>query len=220
MIKVSYVYRSLLWPFFLFFILLVVSLFVYSLVEDYKEKIEKNYHLQLAEVDTLYNEINDIKDKIELVNVYFERFQFVKGSGYLNNQSRVNWIDGLIELASVYGVRGVTFNFSSRDMLDSAQQPSLAPFLEVVQREYLDIEGEFQHEVDVFNFVTDIVQKVNRLAVLESCNLISLNQKNQYGLTGSYYTFQLDKGNVAIKCRFNFLALNVPKVTSTSEIQP
>ena len=177
MIKVSYVYRSLLWPFFLFFILLVVYLFVYSLVEDYKEKIERNYHLQLAEVDALYNEINDIKDKIELVNVYFERFQFVKGSGYLNNQSRVNWIDGLIELASVYGARGVTFNFSSRDMLDSAQQPSLAPFLELVQREYLDIEGEFQHEVDVFNFVTDIVQKVNRLAVLESCNLISLNQK-------------------------------------------
>ncbi|OYY24492.1 MAG: hypothetical protein B7Y68_03315 [Thiotrichales bacterium 35-46-9] len=105
-------------------------------------------------------------------------------------------------------------------MLDSAQQPSLAPFLELVQREYLDIEGEFQHEVDVFNFVTDIVQKVNRLAVLESCNLISLNQKNQYGLTSSYYAFQVDKGNVAIKCRFNFLALNVPKVTSTPEIQP
>lgn len=220
MIKVSYVYRSLLWPFFLFFMLFVASLFVYSLIQDYKNKIEQNYHIQVAEVDYLYNEIKDIKDKMELVNAYFERFQFVKDSGYLNNQSRVNWIDRLVELSALYGVRGVTFNFSSRDMFDSEQQSRLVPFSEVIQREYLDIEGEFQHEVDVFNFIKDIVKKVNRLALLESCNLISLNQKNQYGLTGSYYTFQVDKGNIAIKCRFNFLALNVPKVASTSEIQP
>lgn len=220
MIKVSYVYRSLLWSFFLFFMLFVASLFVYSLIQDYKNKIEQNYHIQVAKVDSLYNEINDIKDKMELVNAYFERFQFVKDSGYLNNQSRVNWIDGLVELSALYGVRGVTFNFSSRDMLDSEQQSRLAPFLEVIQREYLDIEGEFQHEVDVFNLIKDIVKKVNRLALLESCNLISLNQKNQYALTSSYYTFQVDKGNIAVKCRFNFLALNVPKVASTSEIQP
>jgi len=220
MIKISYVYRSLFWPFFISFMLLIVCLFFYILVEDDKQKVEQNYHVQVAEVGALYNEIKEIKDKIELINTYFDRFQFVKDSGYLNNQSRVNWIDRLIELATVYGARGVTFSFSNRDMLDSAQQPRLVPFSEVIQREYLDIEGEFQHEVDVFNLITDIVKKVNPLAVLETCSLISLNQKNQYGLTGSYYTFQLDKGNVAIKCRFNFLALNVPKVTSTSEIQP
>lgn len=220
MIKVSYVYRSLLRPFFLFFMLFVASLFFYILIQDYTNKIEQNYHIQVAELDSLYNEINDIKDKMELVNAYFERFQFVKDSGYLNNQSRVNWIDGLVELSALYGVHGVTFNFSSRDMLDSAQQSRLVPFLEVIQREYLDIEGEFQHEVDVFNLIKDIVKKVNRLALLESCNLISLNQKNQYNLTSNYYSFQADKGNIAVKCRFNFLVLNVPKVASTSEIQP
>lgn len=220
MIKVSYIYRSLLWPFSLFFILLVASLFVYSQIQGYAKKVEQNYHIQVAEVDSLYNEINDINSKMELVNAYFERFKYIKESGYLNNQSRVNWIDELIDLSALYGVRGVTFNFSSRDILDSAQKSRLEPFIEVIQREYLDIEGELQHEVDVFKLIRDVVKKVNRLALLESCNLISLNQKNQYGLTASYYAFQVDKGNIAIKCRFNFLVLNVPNLAATSEIQP
>lgn len=218
--KVSYFYRSLLWPLLMFFVLLMVALIVYSLVEDYKQQAEQRYQKQVAEVDTLYTEISEIKNKIDLINAYFDRFQLIKTSGYLDNQSRVNWIDRLVELTNAYGVRGVSFSFSSRDTLDSAQYARLAPFSEVLQREYLEIEGEFQHEGDVIHFMSDVVQKVNPLSFVESCSINSLNQKNQFGLTNSHYGFQADRGNMAIKCKFNFLALNVPKAISNSEPQP
>lgn len=220
MIKISYFYRSLLWPIILFGFLLVIAFFVYSLIEDSTQEVEQNYQVQLAEADILYNEINDIQQRIDLVRTYFGRFQSAKQSGYLDDQSRVNWIDRLIELVAVYGVRGATFNFSSREALDLGQQPNLTPFAEVLQREYLDIEGELQHEEDLLNLIADIARKVNPLAILDGCSLTSLNLKSQHGLTDSHYSFQVDRGNIAIKCRVNFLALNVPKVTSAVEVKP
>lgn len=220
MSKISYFYRSLLWPIFLLGFLVGVAAFVYSLIEDSAQQVQQNYQGQLSEVNFLYNEINDIQQRIDLVHTYFGRFQLVKQSGYLDDQSRVNWIDRLIGLVAVYGVRGATVNFSSREVLGVGQQSSLTSFSEVLQREYLDIEGQLQHEGDVLNLIADITHKVNPLAILDTCSLTSLNLKNQHGLTDSHYTFQVDRGNIAIKCRFNFLVLNVPKIAPTVEVQP
>lgn len=218
--ETAYLYRPLKLPGILLFLTFIAAYFVYDFIEQATQEIDRHYQQQLREADALYNEVSQLQQKVGLVNTYYGRFQHAYQAGELSDQSRVDWIDQFMGLVKAYDIRRVSLNFSARSSLSASELALLAPMHKLIKQEWVEFEGEFQHEGDVIHFMSDVVQKVNPLSFIESCSINSLNQKNQFGLTTSHYGFQADRGNIAIKCKFNFLALNVPKAISNPEPQP
>lgn len=217
--RTAYLYRPLLIPSAL--LLLILSFFVveFYFLDNEKRTLNEVYQAQVQQVDALYTEVNEVRNKIELFNTYFSQFERYQSQGYLD-QSRVNWLDRLIEIRGDYNVHAASFGFSRRQPLPSNQLATLRPYAEVIQHELVEIEGQLQHETEVFHFMDDVLNKVNPLATIDSCSLSSLNTKNAYGLIDDRYAFHADRGNVAFSCKIKFLALQLTKLSEKTESHP
>lgn len=218
--ETAYLYRPLKLPGILLFLTFIAAYFVYDFIEQATQKMDRSYQQQLREADALYNEVSQLQQKVGLVNTYYARFQHAYQAGELSDQSRVDWIDHFMGLVKTYDIRRVSLNFSARSNLSASELALLAPMHKLIKQEWVEFEGEFQHEADWLAFIKDVQTSINQFALLNECRLMNMNASEMKPPSDQDYHFHWDRGNVAVKCQFRFLLFNVPEITAPDGKKP
>ncbi len=218
--ETAYLYRPLKLPGILLILTFIAAYFVYDFIEQATQEIDRHYQQQLREADALYNEVSQLQQKVGLVNTYYGRFQHAYQAGELSDQSRVDWIDQFMGLVKAYDIRRVSLNFSARSNLSASELALLAPMHKLIKQEWVEFEGEFQHEADWLAFVKDVQTSINQFALLNECRLVNMNASEMKPPSDQDYHFHWDRGNVAVKCQFRFLLFDVPEIAAPAGKKP
>jgi len=204
-VKVSLYYRPLVLPSVLLLLFIASFLLLGELIGREHRLLQQVYETQYGELKNRYRQLTDMQQTHELVNRYYAPLQEAHVARHLSLQSRVDWIDRLMRVASDYSMQQASFVFSSRTPLEISQLPNLVNFAPALQFEYLELTGNFQHEMAAIDFVAAIQREVNDLAILDECRLMSLIVNKVQGAFNSHYAFKPDGANIRIQCRFMLL---------------
>jgi hypothetical protein len=202
-----YVFKPLTVPTLLLFMTLTLSWFVYEEAEAMKAQSHQSYDKEIGETETLFNQINQLQQKVELVNTYYGRFSQIHDEGLLISNQRVMWLDELMETLVRHDLKKASISFSPKASIAVDEVQRLAFVAKRLKREQIVIEGELQHEADLLRILTDIKNHVNSLALLESCELSNLVQPLRSWRAD--YQFHRDRGNVGLKCVINLISFDV-----------
>jgi hypothetical protein len=218
--KNSYLYRSLRLPVLLSIVTLAIAYWSYEFIEQAKYELDGRYDKQLKETDALNYEVSQLQQRVGLVNSYYGRFQNAYASGVFEAQSRVNWIDHFMILVKRYDIRKVSLDFAARSSLLESELRFLSPMKNLIKQEWVEFEGEFQHEGDWLDFMRDLKLSVNEYMLLKNCRLMSLQNREAGPLSERDLHFSWEGGNVAVKCKFRFLVFEIPEVNATTGKKP
>lgn len=202
-----YVFKPLTVPTLLLFMTLTLSWFVYEEAEAMKAQSHQSYDKEIGETETLFNQINQLKQKVELVNTYYGRFARIHDDGLLVPNDRVMWLDALMEILVRHDLKKASISFSPKIAVSLDEVQKLTFVAKRLKKEQVTIEGELQHEEDLLRILSDIKNNVNSLALLESCELNNLVQPLRSWRAD--YQFHRDRGNVGLKCVINFISFDV-----------
>lgn len=204
-----YLYKQLRLPFFLLVCVFMLGYFFNQNFEKSELLIDQQHKILLKDVDTLYLEVEKLKQKVELVNTYYGRFQLMVEEGLIRQQDRINWIDALMKLVIERDIRHASLSFSARESVTASELLQLKSGIGLLRKEQLILEGKLQHEGDLFSLISKIKLEINPLMQLENCSLVNpqsiLDEKNRD------YHFHTDGGNFNFKCVFNLLFFVFPQ---------
>lgn len=211
--KKAYIYKQLQLPFFLLSCSFVLAYWLNQYIEESELLLSQKHQAYLKEVDVLYNEVEQLKQKVELVNTYYGQFQQIIHYGLIGQQDRVSWIDKLMKLVIERDIRQANLSFSAREIVMPSELMQLKSGIGLLQKEQLILEGQLQHEADLFSLVDKLKQEINPMIQLDTCSIT--NPKSIFDVKKSEYHFRTDGGNFNFKCVFNFLFLVLPEVQTT-----
>lgn len=209
--KLGYLYRPLTLPAAFLIATVLITYVVYEWVEETNQQQLQQHQQLLKQADLLYNQVNQLQQKVGLVNSYYGRFQQAYQAGQLADQSRITWIDQLMLLVKQHDVRRVSLNFTARTPLAANEFSVLTPMHKLFKQETLDFEGEFQHEGDWLTFMQDMKAQVNPNMLIKSCQLSNLSVSESNLATPSELHFHWDRGNILVKCQLLLLVYDLPK---------
>lgn len=213
----SYLYRSIYLPAITVLVLLTGAWMLYEEMEAQTNALEQSFQRKMTETNAIVNELTQLQQRVSLINSYYGRFQQAHQAGVFNDQSRVDWIDRLMELVAQHDIRHVSMQFSARSTLGATEIAPLNASHKFLLQEVVDFEGEVQHEGDWLAFVNALSDRVNHLVLLDDCHLSVLTPKDGNSAQPAY---QAEQGNIAVKCRFRFLVYNLPKVSNRAGGKP
>lgn len=207
--SLAYLYRPLVLPISLLVALITLFVSAYQIMNDQHLAQHQQLQTKMRQVDLLYAEIVSTQQKVELANSYYARYQGLLARGLIGETLRIEWIDRLMESLQHYDIHKAMLNFSAREDITPTEVKHLMIDNRVVKQEVLSLEGRFQHELDVIHFLDDLKHRINPLALLESCELKSL----QDPLTNrqAVYHYLPEDGNISAKCQVRLLSV-APKI--------
>lgn len=205
--NIRYLYKSIFVPLLLLLMTLTLAWFSYDIAEESKAQSKIVYDKEISETETLYNQINQLKQKVELVNTYYGRFTQVHSTGMLMPSERVLWLDALMEVLVRHDLKKASINFLPRSSILTDEVLKLGFVAKRLKREQIIIEGELQHEADLISIFSEVKTRVNSLMLLESCEL--KNTVQPLSSWRSNYQFHKERGNVTMKCVINLLFFDV-----------
>lgn len=213
--KKTYLFRPLYAPFLLLLILAALVYFGYQMTLDKEQSIQRIYQKHTSELNALNKDVQQLQKKVELINTYFGQFQQLEKNNIFDASSRVSWIDRFMDIIRQYDVRHSVLGFSVRNRLEKNDIKGFEETHKLLQYETLELQGNFQHEDDWFNFLSDVQSKINTLYLLESCHLQVIKQDlKKSPIAKSAYHFEPDSGNMSAKCQIRFLIYDIPKVAT------
>lgn len=209
--KLGYLYRPLTLPAAFLIATALIAYVMYEWVEENNQQQLQQHQQLLKQADLLYNQVNQLQQKVGLVNSYYGRFQQAYQAGQLADQSRITWIDQLMLLVKQHDIRRVSLNFTARTPLAANEFSVLTPMHKLFKQEILDFEGEFQHEGDWLAFMQNMKVQVNPNMLIKSCQLSNLSVSESNLATPSELHFHWDRGNILVKCQLLLLVYDLPK---------
>lgn len=198
----SYLQRSLLKPILYFVVTCIVFYFSFIKLDDLLESMNKKLDVQQNKVESLYQEVHIMIEKIELIKQYNGRFKQLVEKGIVGEKNRANWIDNMMEAINRYDVDDASIQFSARTTFQPQQ---LGVFVDnkLAHYEQITFNGNFQHEMDFILFMNYLTEKVHALTLVHGCSLKLLNENTQSINDG--LQFRADTGNINANCQFSFV---------------
>jgi hypothetical protein len=210
MINTFYPYRPLIFPAAISLFLTLILIFAYFYIGEKQRQLTQFYQHQQAKLVNLHRELSEVEQVNRWFERYFDSSRAIQQQAYWQGQSRVNWIDRFIELAAKHGMDKPSFIFSSRSELELGSLLALDPFNEVLQVEYLDIEGGFQHELSLLSFLSDIQGYVNPISLIDECRISRMHDLQRADSFTPAYAYSAKRGNLIMNCRLKLLVLVIP----------
>lgn len=202
-----YIFKPIRLPALLLLMTLILAWFVYEEAEMRKLQSQQSYNKEIGETETLFNQINQLKQKIGVVNTYYDRFARISDDGLLVPKDRVMWLDTLMEILARHDLKKASISFLPKTAVSLHEVKELTFIAKRLKKEQITIEGELQHEEDLLRILSDIKNNVNSLALLESCELNNLVQPLKSWRAD--YQFHRDRGNLGLKCVINLMSFDV-----------
>lgn len=203
-----YIYRRLIFPGVVLFVALAAFAWLYTQLENERFDMQTSLQAQSSEVAVLFSAVQQADTNYAILQQYLTQFRAQEAMHLIGTKTRADWIDRIMEGVYRYDVRKAKLNFSVRTPIDGAEFAKLVSVPSGMTRETLIIEGEFQHELDVLNFMQYLRQNLNSVLLTQRCELKSIVSADKLTAQGFDYHFDPLLGNLFATCTMDLLEVH------------
>lgn len=204
----KYLYRPLFVPSVVLGVAIALFAWSYTLLESERVSMQMRLQEQSNDVAALFSAVQQAGMNYSILQQYLTQFRAQEQTHLIGVQTRADWIDRIMEGIYRYDVRKAKLSFSVRSPVSGDEFTQLINVPGAVTRETLMIEGEFQHEVDILNFMQYLSQRLQSIVLTQRCELKSVFSADKLTLTGFDYRFDPLTSNLFATCTIDLLEVH------------
>lgn len=167
----------------------------------YSERMLVSARLQLARQQAQLKDarirLQKSGDEKEIIVRYLDRFRQMESVGYIGEEQRINWLDGLRLANRQADLFGVEYQIGAQKPY--AYAADYSPGQLALNQSVMRLRFRLLHEEDLLRFFNALARQGNGLFTIDQCNLRRLN-------TGGVIRYQ---PNVNAECDLSWITVKV-----------
>jgi len=186
------------------FLSLIISLVIALLIifaskswwqTAYDEKTLAEINLKTAK-DKYYTGINQKK----LLAQFEDRYQHLKNSGIVGNESRLNWVDTIEKITTRQKIPYLKYNIDKRQTILSNQLTKQFPGIDLF-KSTMTLQMQLLHEGDLYTIINSLHREAKGLFDIKSCTIVRNTTQTESLLNSS------TNKNFSAKCELNWYTI-------------
>jgi len=185
-------------PIIVFFAMLLVSLALVIVGQQYEQAQEEEYQKALSTLTSTHRLYRNIVNDIDLLDQYRKLYSEYRSTGLVGEERRLSWVESLKSTNQVLRLPTLTYNLLPQETFE---RPGFKAKRDVaVLSSPMELSIGLLHEEDLFALLEGLRLSIRTLFTVDSCEIIRTSDIEQ--------SLDTKRANLKARCTIRWVTIN------------
>ena len=193
-------WNKLRFPIIFFGIAIITATMVVGYAEKRRDALHQSLAQQESQLDQARQRYQASGQEKEIISKYLPLYQQLIHDGFIGEERRLEWVDGLRTIHQQHKLFGINYNIETQQEYKPAFALNVGPFS--LQRSVMKLELAMLHEGDLLTLIHELDAQQSTPFIVRECEITR---------TGTINTNNLVP-NLKANCELDWLTIREPQV--------
>jgi hypothetical protein len=185
-------------PIIVFFVMLLVSLALVIVGQQYEQAQEEEYQKALSTLAATHSRYRKLVNDIDLLDQYRKLYSNYRSTGLVGKERRLSWIESLESTNQVLRLPTLTYNLQPQE---GFERPGFNFQRDVsVLSSPMDLSMGLLHEEDLFALLESLRLSIRNMITVDSCSMNRLSLIDK--------PLNTKRANLGINCKIRWVTID------------